>query len=121
MDQIFLAMLFGLQLPSVWVTNILIALIPGIIIGRVLYRKGRGLWSTVLAAELLMLMIFAVVELSGLILLPSVRVGLSSSWTVSGYRIFLFLLVLHVARFIPAFIAVLLGYFLARRRVEKNI
>lgn len=121
MDAIFIVfyLLFS-QIPYLWALTFAFALIPGLIIGWMLYRKGYGLWATVLAAELLMLVILAVYNFTISPVLWNMQPP-SSTWAVTLYRAIFFLVVVHLSRFIPTFFTVRLGYYLARRRAEKNL
>lgn len=120
MDAIFIVfyLLFA-QLPVSWALTLAFTLIPGLIIGWTLYRKGYGLWATVLAAELLMLVFLVVYNFTVSPVLWDMRPP-SSTWAVTLNRVIFFLMVVHVSRLIPTFFAVRLGFFLARRRAEKN-
>lgn len=115
----FLFYVLILQIPYLWLATFAFALIPGLIIGWVLYRKGYGLWATVIAAEVLMLAILVVYNFV-IAPVPLDKQLPNATWAVLLPRTINFLMAVHVTRFIPTFFTVRLGYFLARRAASKS-
>ncbi len=98
MDAIFIVfyLLFA-QLPVSWALTLAFTLIPGLIIGWLLHRRGYGLWATVLAAELLMLVFLLVYNFTISPVLWDMRPP-SSTWAVTLYRAIFCLVFVHISR-----------------------
>lgn len=120
LDTIYSALSANKLLPLFWLIQFLLALIPGAIFGWVLRRQNRKIWTTVVAAELLTLVLYAIWT-NVTFPVPWAKQPPSPTWEIAVQRVIWLLGYVHMTRFVPALVAVQLGYFFGRRRISTQL
>lgn len=104
-----------LILVSWWWQALAAALIPGVVVGWLLYRNGHGVWASVVAAEC---MLWPMLVLRHLLVEPIPE--FIGDWSrLLGLRGIVFIVLANVIMMPPVLFAIRLGYFGAGLRAKR--